>query len=285
MKLVMVKENEIERLAIELENKFYLVETVNQSFQTMWPNTFFELITNNKLRELQQWVKENEVYIKILPDLTHTKLAPLNRNPRKIWGIGFNYVKEKKELDLYGAEFEPVTFIKPDTTIIGSDDKIVIPKQSQKVTAEAELAMIIGWECRNVSEKEALKYVAGYTTALDMTAADIHARKPHNIARAKSFDTFFSIGSQLITADEIEDFQHIHVSTWLNNKKETENSMGLMIYPPEKIISFLSQDTTLLPGDVIITGTPGPVTITEGDRVECQIEGFTPLLNKVVRMQ
>jgi 2-keto-4-pentenoate hydratase/2-oxohepta-3-ene-1,7-dioic acid hydratase in catechol pathway len=159
----------------------------------------------------------------------------------------------------------------------------VLPAQSERVTAEAELALVIGREARDVPEEDAPSVVAGFTTVLDMTAEDILRKNPRYLTRAKSFDTFFSFGPELMTPDEIAGVEALEVSTVLNGEVRRINTVSNMTFSPWWLVSFHSKVMTLLPGDVISTGTPGAVVIQEGDVAECRITGFEPLSNPVVR--
>jgi 2-keto-4-pentenoate hydratase/2-oxohepta-3-ene-1,7-dioic acid hydratase in catechol pathway len=209
--------------------------------------------------------------------------APLYRRPRKIWGIGLNYVEHAGDLQEIAPSEEPASFMRPDTTIIGPGEEVVLPAQSGRVTAEAELALIIGRVAKDVPEEDAPSVVAGFTTVLDMTAEDILRRNPRYLTRAKSFDTFFSFGPELVTPDEIADLEALEVSTVLNGEVRRSNTVSKMTFSPWWLVSFHSRVMTLLPGDVISTGTPGAVVIQEGDVAECRITGFEPLSNTVVR--
>jgi 2-keto-4-pentenoate hydratase/2-oxohepta-3-ene-1,7-dioic acid hydratase in catechol pathway len=209
--------------------------------------------------------------------------APLYRRPRKIWGIGLNYVEHAGDLSETAPSEEPASFMRPDTTIIGSGDEIVLPPQSERVTAEGEFALVIGREAKDVSEADAPLFVAGFTTVLDMTAEDILRRNPRYLTRAKSFDTFFSFGPELVTPDEIEDVDALEVATVLNGEVHRTNQVSNMTFSPWWLVSFHSRVMTLLPGDVISTGTPGAVVIQEGDVAECRITGFESLSNPIVR--
>jgi 2-keto-4-pentenoate hydratase/2-oxohepta-3-ene-1,7-dioic acid hydratase in catechol pathway len=209
--------------------------------------------------------------------------APLYRRPRKIWGIGLNYAEHAGDLSETAPADEPASFMRPDTTIIGPGDEIVLPPQSERVTAEGELAVIIGREAKDVPEGEAPQFVAGFTTVLDMTAEDILRRNPRYLTRAKSFDTFFSFGPELVTPDEIEDVEALEVATVVNGEVHRSNTVSNMTFSPWWLVSFHSKIMTLLPGDVISTGTPGAVVVREGDVAECRITGFEPLRNPVVR--
>jgi 2-keto-4-pentenoate hydratase/2-oxohepta-3-ene-1,7-dioic acid hydratase in catechol pathway len=209
--------------------------------------------------------------------------APLYRRPRKIWGIGLNYVEHASDLSESAPADEPASFMRPDTTIIGPGDEVVLPAQSERVTAEAELAVIIGREAKDIPEEDAPSIVAGFTTVLDMTAEDILRRNPRYLTRSKSFDTFFSFGPELVTPDEIADLDALEVSTVLNGQIQRTNVVSNMVFSPWWLVAFHSRIMTLLPGDVISTGTPGAVVIQEGDVVECRITGFEPLSNLAVR--
>jgi 2-keto-4-pentenoate hydratase/2-oxohepta-3-ene-1,7-dioic acid hydratase in catechol pathway len=209
--------------------------------------------------------------------------GPLYRRPRKIWGIGLNYVEHAGDLSESAPADEPASFMRPDTTIIGPGDEVVLPAQSERVTAEGELAVIIGREAKDVPEEDAPSVVAGFTTVLDMTAEDILRRNPRYLTRSKSFDTFFSFGPELLTPDEIADLDALEVSTVLNGDVRRTNTVSNMTFSPWWLVSFHSRVMTLLPGDVISTGTPGAVVIEEGDVAECHITGFEPLSNPVVR--
>jgi 2-keto-4-pentenoate hydratase/2-oxohepta-3-ene-1,7-dioic acid hydratase in catechol pathway len=284
MKLATLKIDGKEVAGIVHDNGIVLIETINEVEQSNWSRLPFELIESGQLEEMQEWYKDRgEERIKELTALSFEDVTygPIYRNPRNIWGIGMNYITMRSELGGV-AGGDPVFFMKPDTSIIGAGDTIEIPSQSKKITAEAELAIVIGRKCKNISEEDVHNVIAGYTTALDMTAADIHAKNPRFMQRAKSFDTFFSFGPVLVTKDEVPNVPALQVATVLNGEIQHENIVENMICNPNYIVSFLSQVTTLLPGDVIMTGTPGSTVIREGDVVECRIDGFEPLANFVV---
>jgi 2-keto-4-pentenoate hydratase/2-oxohepta-3-ene-1,7-dioic acid hydratase in catechol pathway len=207
--------------------------------------------------------------------------TPLYRRPRKIWGIGLNYVEHASDLSEKAPSDEPASFLKPDTTIIGAGDAIRLPPQSHRVTAEAELGVVIGRRCRDVDEADAPGVVAGFTTVLDMTAEDILARNPRYLTRSKSFDTFFSFGPELVTVDEVDDVEALEVATVLNGEVHRANVVANMTFRPWWLVAFHSRVMTLLPGDVISTGTPGAAVIRAGDTATCRISGFAPLSNPV----
>jgi 2-keto-4-pentenoate hydratase/2-oxohepta-3-ene-1,7-dioic acid hydratase in catechol pathway len=238
------------------------------------------LLKSGRFYELKEAYDRGEVRGEAVTRYSH---APLYRRPRKIWGIGLNYVEHAGDLSETAPAEEPASFMRPDTTIIGPGDEIVLPSQSERVTAEGELALVMGREAKDVSEADAPLFVAGFTTVLDMTAEDILRRNPRYLTRSKSFDTFFSFGPELVTPDEIENVDTLEVSTMLNGKVHRSNMVLNMTFSPWWLVSFHSRIMTLLPGDVISTGTPGAVVIQEGDVAGCRITGFKSLSNPIVR--
>jgi 2-keto-4-pentenoate hydratase/2-oxohepta-3-ene-1,7-dioic acid hydratase in catechol pathway len=212
--------------------------------------------------------------------------APPYRHPRKIWGIGLNYVDHAADLSESVPE-EPASFMKGDHTIIGPDEPIPVPVQSERTTVEGELALVIGRECRNVSEKDALDYVFGVTTVLDQTAEDILQRNPRFLTRSKNFPGFFSFGPEIVPltvllehAGRMED---VEVSTVVNDNERRVNTVGLMRYSPAFLVSFHSAVMPLFPGDILATGTPGAIHVRPGDVAECRIPGVGVLSNPVVQ--
>jgi len=178
---------------------------------------------------------------------------------------------------------EPASFMKGDQTIVGPGDLIELPPESERVTAEAELGLVIGRKCRFVSEAEVPAYIAGYCLITDVTAEDILQRNPRFLTRAKNFDTFFSFGPELITPEEILDVMRLQVGTWKNGALHRENVVANMAFPPFYLVAYHSNVMTLFPGDIISTGTPGAVAIEAGDSVECRIAGLGVLSNPVSR--
>jgi 2-keto-4-pentenoate hydratase/2-oxohepta-3-ene-1,7-dioic acid hydratase in catechol pathway len=240
------------------------------------------LLESGRLREIQGRLDELSGGAREVP-FDRLAYGPLYRRPRKIWGIGLNYAEHAEDLDAVSPSDEPASFMRPDTTIIGPGEEIVLPEQSQRVTAEAELALIIGREAKDISEEEAPSVVAGFTTILDMTAEDILRKNPRYLTRAKSFDTFFSFGPHLVTPDEVGEVGSLEVATVLNGEVRRRNVVSNMVFSPWSLVSFHSKVMTLLPGDIICTGTPGAVEIRDGDVVECRITSFESLSNPVRR--
>jgi 2-keto-4-pentenoate hydratase/2-oxohepta-3-ene-1,7-dioic acid hydratase in catechol pathway len=240
------------------------------------------LLESGRFHELKSLYDGGEVEGEAVP-FDRFEYGPLYRRPRKIWGIGLNYVEHAGDLEETAPSEEPASFMRPDTTIIGPGEDIQLPEQSERVTGEAELGLVIGREARDVSEEEAPAVVAGLTAILDMTAEDILRKNPRYLTRAKSFDTFFSLGPQLVTLDEVGEILNLTVATVLNGEVRRENVVSNMTFSPWYLVSFHSKVMTLLPGDIISTGTPGAVVIQDGDVVSCRIDGSESLSNPVRR--
>ncbi len=248
-----------------------------------WFTDLFSLLESGRFYELQEKCLNDrfEGFSEQVIPFGRIEYGPLYRRPRKIWGIGLNYVEHAGDLEEVAPSEEPASFMRPDTTIIGHGEEIRLPGQSGRVTGEAELGIIIGREARNVTEEEAPSVVAGFTTILDMTAEDILRKNPRYLTRAKSFDTFFSFGPQLVTPDEVGEIEGLEVSTVLNGEPRRTNSVSNMTFSPWSLVAFHSEVMTLLPGDIISTGTPGAVVLQDGDSLGCRIPGLEPLYNPV----
>jgi 2-keto-4-pentenoate hydratase/2-oxohepta-3-ene-1,7-dioic acid hydratase in catechol pathway len=219
---------------------------------------------------------------------TPSSLVPFTApypDPPKIWCIGLNYLEHAGDLGETRPE-EPASFMRPAVTMIGPGDTIYLPPQSQRVTGEGELAVVIGQRSKNVSPDEAFSVIAGFLPAIDMTAEDILRRNPRFLTRAKSFDTFLSLGPYLVTVDEVGDastLDSIRVSTLLNGEVKRTSSVGNMRHKVSDLIAFHSQVMTWEPGDILLTGTPGAVVLSPGDSVGCEVEGIGLLENPVAQ--
>jgi 2-keto-4-pentenoate hydratase/2-oxohepta-3-ene-1,7-dioic acid hydratase in catechol pathway len=204
-------------------------------------------------------------------------LAPVI--PRsKVIGIGRNYAAHAAEL---GNEVppEPLAFLKPNTSVIGPGDPIVLPPQSQNVHFEGELAVVIGRLCRDVPRERVAEVVLGYTCANDVTARDLQ-KADGQWWRAKGFDTFCPLGPYLVTGLDPAD---LRVTTRLDGQTLQDSRTSLMIYDVAALVVHVSAAMTLLPGDVILTGTPeGVGPMRAGQRVEVDVEGIGVLSNPVV---
>ena len=198
-------------------------------------------------------------------------------NPTKIIAIGLNYLDHAKELKMDIPD-HPLIFMKPSTAVIGSGDAIICPPQTKELNYEGELAVIIKEKAKNVSQDDARRFIAGYTCANDVTARDLQ-RIDGQWTRAKSFDTFCPLGPRIVS--DI-DPKYLSIITRVNGTVKQNSNTKNMIFDVFELVSFISEIMTLLPGDVIITGTPpGVGAIETGDVVEVEIEGIGVLKNTV----
>jgi 2-keto-4-pentenoate hydratase/2-oxohepta-3-ene-1,7-dioic acid hydratase in catechol pathway len=204
-------------------------------------------------------------------------LAPVI--PRsKIVGVGRNYADHAAEFGQVVPE-EPLLFLKPNTAVIGPGDAIVLPRQSHEVHFEGELAVVIGKLCRDVPPERALDVIFAYTVGNDVTARDLQ-RSDDQWARAKGFDTFCPLGPWLET--EL-DPANLALRTVVNDEVKQDVRTSKLIFDIPTLVAYISAAFTLLPGDVILTGTPAGVgPIVAGDRVEVTVEGIGTLDNRVV---
>lgn len=285
MRLATIRIDEAEEAAVVTPSGALPVQEINGSEGSDWPTDILSLLESGGFYDLQGWYdrskKDREKLVGHAISADRVEYGPLYRRPHKIWGIGLNYVEHAGDLSETAPSEEPASFMKPDTALIGPGDEILLPSQSERVTGEAELGLVIGRKAKNVSEEDAPSVVAGLTTIVDMTAEDILQKNPRYLTRAKSFDTFFSFGPQLVTLDEVGEIAELTVTTVLNGEPHRKNTVSNMTFSPWFLVSFHSRVMTLLPGDVISTGTPGAAVIRNGDVVSCHIDGFEPLSNPV----
>ncbi|GAA1512478.1 2-keto-4-pentenoate hydratase/2-oxohepta-3-ene-1,7-dioic acid hydratase in catechol pathway [Agromyces terreus] len=208
-----------------------------------------------------------------------TLLAPVI--PRsKIVAVGKNYRDHAAEMG-GEAPTEPLLFLKPNTSVIGTADIIVLPPQSEQVEHEGEVAVVIGRVAKNVSEADAAGVVFGYTIANDVTARDLQ-RRDGQWSRAKGFDTFCPLGPVIDTDLDLEAGT---IETRVNGEVRQHGSLSDMVHSIPAIIAYASSVFTLLPGDVILTGTPAGVgPLVDGDVVEVEVSGLGTLTNTARRM-
>ncbi len=286
MRLATIRRADREMLCVVTAEGLIALEDLNRLFAQEWDCDLLTSIQAGELDALGRWWAElggerNASLADHVMRPESVTFAPPYRHPSKIWGIGLNYHKHASDLSEKAPTVFPASFMKPETAIIGYGDTIRIPRQSQKTTAEAELGIVIGRRCKDVAKNDWLEVVAGFTTVIDMTAEDILRQNPRYLTMSKSFDTFFSFGPVLVTPDEIEDVLKLEVATVVNGRVHAQNVVAEMTFRPDFLVSFHSEVMTLLPGDIIATGTPGAVPIQGGDMVECRISGFSPLMNYV----
>jgi 2-keto-4-pentenoate hydratase/2-oxohepta-3-ene-1,7-dioic acid hydratase in catechol pathway len=252
------------------------------------PRTVLELLAAGPLAmrtAIAVAARSQEDSVGVLDPTTAKLLAPLPR-PGKIFGIGLNYRDHAAETGRPAPEV-PFVFSKAATAVIATGEAILLPRVSEQIDFEGELAVVIGRTARRVPAARALEHVAGYTIMLDITARDYQQRSGHCIG--KSFDTFAPMGPALVTADEIPSPSGLELRTIVSGETMQHSNTRELIFDVPYLVEFLSACATLEPGDVITTGTPAGVGVArkpqrflrEGDTVRVEIEGLGALENRV----
>ena len=214
-------------------------------------------------------------------------LAPIPHPARNVFCLGRNYADHAAERGAAVPE-HPVYFTKPGTAVVGPGDDVVHFAVTSELDYEVELTAVIGTSGRDISRADALKHIFGYTIINDVTARDLQKRHTQWF-KGKSLDTFCPMGPVLVTADEIPDPQALSIAMRVNGQVRQSSNTSKMIFPVDQCIEVLSQAMTLLPGDLIATGTPdgvGAATgnfLKAGDRMEAEVEKIGVLANRVVR--
>lgn len=209
--------------------------------------------------------------------LSKVKLLP-PCEPSKIIAMGLNYIAHAQELRL-SIPMQPMFFLKAPSAVIGHLENIVFPSVSRRIDFEAELAIVIKKKAKNIPIRKVDEYILGYTCLNDVTARDLQ-KIDGQWARSKSFDTFCPIGPWIV--DEI-DPNNLKIESFLNGSIKQRSNTNDLIFKIDEIISFVSQVMTLMPGDIIATGTPpGVGPMQSGDTIEIKIEKIGSLINKVV---
>jgi 2-keto-4-pentenoate hydratase/2-oxohepta-3-ene-1,7-dioic acid hydratase in catechol pathway len=199
--------------------------------------------------------------------------------PTKVVCVGKNYAEHAEEMD-GEVPAEPILFIKPATSVIGQNAPVVFPRQSSEVHHEAELAVVIGRIAHNVRAEDVSGYILGYTAGNDVTARDLQ-RKDGQWTRAKGFDTFCPLGPAIET--ELDPLERLAVICRVNGEVRQAGFTSDMVFGVAELIEYISSVMTLLPGDVIMTGTPSGVgPVSPGDIMEVEIDGIGTLVNRVV---
>lgn len=245
-------------------------------FQEDWNEDFF---TNNGLARLQEWLEANEENLNEIP--ADSRLGSPIARPSKIICIGLNYRKHAFESGMAVPEV-PIIFMKATSSLCGPFDNILIPKNSVKTDWEVELAVVIGKRAKYVSKENAMDYVAGYCVHNDVSERDFQLHHGGQWVKGKSADNFAPLGPVLVTKTEIEDPHNLRLWLKLNGKMLQDSNTSDLVFDIPELIEHLSQYMTLLPGDVISTGTPAgvglgltpPTYLKEGDVVELGIEGL-----------
>lgn len=241
-----------------------------------YDESFFE---NNGLARLEEFLKANEGKLIEVP--AAVRLGSPVARPSKILCIGLNYADHAKETNA-PLPPEPIIFMKSTTALVGPNDDIVIPKNSVKTDWEVELAVIIGKKASYVDEADALDYVAGYALHNDVSEREFQIERGGTWDKGKGCDTFAPVGPFLATPDELGDIDHLRLWLTVNGKTMQDGNTSNFIFNVPYVISYVSQFMTLLPGDIISTGTPAgvglgfkpPIYLKEGDVVELGIDGL-----------
>ncbi len=231
------------------------------------------------LGRLTTWLKANAAkQPKVSPGVRLG--APFTR-PSKIICIGLNYTKHALESNM-PLPTEPIIFFKATTALTGPNDALVIPRNSVKTDWEVELAVVIGKTASYVEEKDSMDYVAGFCLHNDYSEREFQLERGGQWVKGKSCDTFAPVGPYLVTKDEVVDFNNLHMWLKVNGRTMQDNNTDDMIFEVPYLVSYLSQFMTLLPGDIISTGTPAgvglgfkpPIFVKAGDVIELGIEGL-----------
>ncbi|MDF9795602.1 2,4-diketo-3-deoxy-L-fuconate hydrolase [Catalinimonas alkaloidigena] len=238
-----------------------------------------EFLANDGLNRLDKWLNDN---ISNCPQLSdQERLAPPIKKPGKIVCIGLNYkdhaAESKMELPV-----EPIIFFKATSSIVGPNDDLIIPKGSEKTDWEVELGVVIGKKASYVAETEAMDHVAGYVLHNDYSERAFQLERSGQWVKGKSCDTFAPLGPYVVTKEEIADINNLRLWLTVNGETKQDGNTSDLIFKIPHLVSYLSQFMTLMPGDIISTGTPAgvglgfnpPQFIHAGDVIELGIEGL-----------
>jgi len=216
-------------------------------------------------------------------------LAPIP-DPQKVICVGLNYADHARESGVEPPA-EPVIFNKFPTAVCAHEDPVVLPRESSEVDYEAELVVVIGRQARHVAVEDAAQFIAGYCVGNDVSARDWQIRKPgKQWLLGKTFDTFAPFGPALVTADEVGDAGHLRIQCRVNGQVLQDSNTDQLIFSVPQLVAYVSQVCTLVPGDVIFTGTPPgvgfartpPIFLRPGDVAEVEIERVGVLRNPIV---
>ncbi|QJD95551.1 fumarylacetoacetate hydrolase family protein [Mucilaginibacter robiniae] len=280
MKLIRYGQPGQERTGVQLDGVNY----DTSAFGSDYNEQFFE---RGGLASLEAYVAAHRQELQTIGD--DERLASPIARPSKIVCIGLNYADHAKET---GAALppEPVIFMKSTTSLTGPNDNIMIPKNSVKTDWEVELAIVIGKKASYIEEAEANDYIAGYVLHNDVSEREFQLERNGTWDKGKGCDTFAPLGPVLATADELGDLDNLRLWLTVNGKKMQDGTTANLIFKIPYLVSYVSQFMTLLPGDVISTGTPAgvglgfnpPVYLKPGDVVELGIDGLGTQKQQVV---
>ena len=234
---------------------------------------------SNGIKRLTEWLSVNKSNCPIIGE--EIRLGPPIDRPSKIVCVGLNYAKHAKESGME-VPSEPVLFFKASSAIVGPNDDVILPKKSEKSDWEVELAIIIGDKASYVKESEAMDHVAGYVIHNDISEREYQLERSGQWVKGKSCDTFAPMGPFMVTTDEIDDPHNLRLWLKLNGETMQDSNTSDLIFGIPKLVSYISTYMTLLPGDVISTGTPFGVGLgldpqkylKDGDVMELGIDGL-----------
>lgn len=238
-----------------------------------------EFFGGDGIARLKEWLNKNQENCPVVSD--DVRLGPPLARPSKIVCVGLNYAKHAAESGM-AIPKEPVLFFKSTSAIVGPNDDLIIPKNSEKTDWEVELAIVIGKKASYVEEKDAFDHIAGYVLHNDYSERGFQIEREGQWCKGKGCDTFAPIGPFIATADEIEDPNNLDLWLKLNGETLQDSNTSDFIFNVQQVVSYISQFMTLLPGDIISTGTPSgvglgfdpPKYLKAGDVVELGIEGL-----------
>ncbi|MDR3711260.1 MAG: fumarylacetoacetate hydrolase family protein [Puia sp.] len=261
-----------EKTGVVLDEKFYDTSAFGEDYN----EAFF---AGDGLGRLKKFIDNNKGKLPELPK--GARLGSPVARPSKIICIGLNYADHAKETGATPPP-EPVIFMKATTALVGPFDEIVIPRNSKKTDWEVELAVVIGKKASYVEEKDALNYVAGYCLHNDVSEREFQIERAGTWDKGKGCDTFAPLGPWLVTKDEVADIDNMRLWLTVNGKKMQDGTTANFIFKIPHLIAYTSQFMTLLPGDVISTGTPAGVAmgmspqpyLRPGDVIELGIDGL-----------
>ncbi len=278
MKLVMYGEPFQERPGVIVEEDFILDLELAELES---PHSVEEILEFDLLEEIRDLLGRAMPEEALLP-LGSVRLGPPLSGVSKVIACGLNYRDHAREMG-NPLPAAPLLFAKAPSAIAGPYDELMLPPRrwSTAIDYEVELGVIIGHLCHEVSREDAPAYIAGYTIVNDVTARDIQQAEGQWF-RAKSYDGFCPLGPYLVTADDIEELENLRLSTMVNEELRQRSNTENLIFSIPELVSFISHSMTLLPGDIIATGTPAgigagmkpPVFLQPGDVIEMQIEGL-----------
>ncbi len=272
MKLIRFGELGKERPGLHINGVNYNVST----FVNDYDESFF---ANNGLQYLKQLIEQQKSTLPVIS--TDTRLGCPVSKPSKIVCIGLNYAKHAKETNA-AIPKEPIIFLKSTTAVVGPNDNIIIPKDSVKTDWEVELAFVMGKIASYVAEEEAMDYVAGYVLHNDVSEREYQLERGGTWDKGKGCDSFAPIGPWMVSKDEIKDPHHLRLWLKLNGKIMQDSNTDDLIFNIPQLVSYISRFMTLLPGDIVSTGTPAGVGLglspniylKAGDKIELGIDGL-----------